>query len=73
MRNLGEIPYSFKLYGVCPNCRRMELIGVPGLIAKFGPDYPIARIRDRVRCKQCGRHTRDLRLVYAAMGEFKHS
>lgn len=73
MRNLGDIPYTFKLYGVCARCRRMAPIGVQDLIRKFGPEYPVARIRDRVRCRQCGELTQDVRLVYAAMGDYKHS
>ena len=73
MRTLGDIPYTFKLYGVCAECRRMESIGVQDLIAKFGPEYPVSRVRDRVRCKACGKLTQDLRLVYAAMGDYKHS
>ena len=64
MQTLNDIKDSFHLYAVCVTCKRMEPLPIAKLIDRLGRDYPVTRLRDQLRCKQCHRRTGDLRIVY---------
>lgn len=61
---LGEMLKSFRLYAVCSACDRMVQLDVASLAALVGRDVTVQEVRRRVRCKQCGRRTRDIRIVF---------
>ncbi len=61
---IDDLHNAFELFGVCTVCHRTELLDLDMLQDRFGPDYPITKIRNRVKCDQCGRRTRDIRIVY---------
>jgi hypothetical protein len=42
----------------------MEPLPLARLVLELGADYPVTRLRDRLRCSNCNRRTRDLRIVY---------
>jgi hypothetical protein len=64
MQTLADLKNSFHLYAVCSVCRRMEPLPLARLVLELGADYPVTRLRDRLRCSNCNRRTRDLRIVY---------
>ena len=61
---IDDLRMAFELFGVCTTCHRTELLDLDMLHERFGPDCPIAKVRDHVRCNQCGTFTRDIRIVY---------
>jgi hypothetical protein len=68
MTTLDDLKSRFELYAVCIACRRMEKLDIPALIETFGGSYPVADVRARVRCKQCGLRTGDIRIAYGSGG-----
>ncbi len=38
----------------CDNCQRRELIDIPLVIARKGPDLRLDQLKNHVRCKGCG-------------------
>lgn len=42
----------------------MENVDVPKLIESLGEDYPIDRVRMRLRCNTCQKRTHSVRIVY---------
>ena len=61
---IDDLRMVFELFGVCTACHRTELLDLDMLHERFGRDCPIAKVRDRVRCIQCGVFTSDIRIVY---------
>ena len=68
MQTLSELIESFHLYGVCEPCDRMDKIDLPALVDALGGDYPVQDVRKRIRCKQCGYRTENMRIVYVGPG-----
>ncbi|MEZ5559930.1 MAG: hypothetical protein R3E86_15465 [Pseudomonadales bacterium] len=64
MQKLTELVDCFQVYALCVSCDRMEPLPLPAIIAQAGPDITIADLRQRLRCRHCGRRSRDLRVVY---------
>jgi len=64
MTHLGDIQQHFRLYGLCVPCGRMAPLPLDELARRFGPQTDVAWIRERLRCRVCGRRTREIRLVY---------
>jgi len=64
MQTLSDIADSFLLYAVCADCDRMESVPIPGLIERLGGNTEVTSIRRRVRCRECGSRTGDIRIVY---------
>ena len=64
MKCLADLVESFQLYAVCADCQRMEHVPLPALIERCGAATPIDEVRDRLRCRACGRRTGDVRIVY---------
>jgi Zn finger protein HypA/HybF involved in hydrogenase expression len=62
---LADLIKHFELYGVCISCRRMEQVDLASIVAAGGSQLDIETIRARVRCRQCKRRTRDIRIVYS--------
>jgi hypothetical protein len=62
---LTELIKHFELYAVCIDCRRMEPVDVASIVAAGGSQLDVETIRARVRCRQCNRRTRDIRIVYS--------
>jgi ribosomal protein L37E len=65
MQTLADLAPHFELYAVCIACRRMVRLDLYRLMPRLGAIRTIADIRDRVRCRACGRRTHDIRIVYA--------
>ena len=63
MRTLGEIPSTFKLYAVCHRCERSVEVDHKAVLEEQG-DMTIEYFRQKVRCSECGKRTRDIRIVY---------
>lgn len=64
MQRLGELLESFKVYAVCVPCSRMEAVDLRAAVERLGATATVADLRARVRCRGCGRRTRDIRVVY---------
>jgi hypothetical protein len=62
---LSDLAGHFELYAVCGGCRRMVRIDLYRLAPVLGEACTIDDVRRRVRCRACGRRTRDVRIVYA--------
>ncbi len=64
MKALGELLESFALYAVCDTCRRTAPVDLTLLIDKYGPEYLIDDVRQRLFCNTCKVRTQALRIVY---------
>ncbi|MEM7079371.1 MAG: hypothetical protein AAF513_12155 [Pseudomonadota bacterium] len=64
MKAVGELLESFALYAICDDCLRCEPLDLQALIDEVGADYPIERIRLRLRCNACNQRTQGIRIVY---------
>ena len=64
MKTLIDLLECFQLYAVCDPCQRMENVDVPKLIDALGEDYPIDRVRMRLKCNECKQRTHSVRIVY---------
>lgn len=65
MQTLADLAGHFELYAVCIRCKRMVRLDTHQLIQRVGGTCTIEAVRDRVRCRACGRRTQDIRLIYA--------
>lgn len=70
---LGDLTAAYRLYGVCNACSRMDKLSVVALATRLGPRHPIARIRDKLRCRRC--HSRDcgIRIVWVGRTGFGYA
>ena len=64
MQTLQDLIHAFRLYAVCEPCRRVAAVGLQALIEREGSDYPIERIRMRLKCGTCGQRSQSIRIVY---------
>jgi len=64
MQTLQDLAQAFRLYAVCDPCARVALIDLNQLMAREGPEYPLERVRMRLKCTACQRRTHALRVVY---------
>ena len=64
MQKLTDLVDSFQVYGLCIPCGRMEPLPLRELIARHGPAITLDRVRGRLRCRCCGRRSRELRVIY---------
>jgi ribosomal protein L37E len=64
METLADLASHFELYAVCIECGRMERLDLPPMIERLGEAATVADVRARVRCRDCGRRTNDIRIVY---------
>jgi hypothetical protein len=64
MQTLGDIQDRFRLYAVCSDCNRMELVEMALLVAQLGVATTVDTVRRRLRCRGCGVRTGDIRIVY---------
>ena len=46
----------------------MENVNLQSLVEKLGADYPIDRVRMRLRCNACQQRTGGVRIVYVGPG-----
>lgn len=68
MTTLGDLEKRFELYAICIGCRRMERLDIAALITTLGASCSVGEVRSRVRCKQCGHRTGDIRIAYGSGG-----
>jgi hypothetical protein len=64
MQRLVDLIENFRVYAVCVPCGRMHALDLETLVARHGADATVANVRDRVRCRACGRRSHDIRIVY---------
>ena len=64
MQTLSDLLRAFRLYAVCEPCRRVAPVDMAALVEKEGGDYPVERIRMRLKCSSCGLRTQAMRIVY---------
>ena len=64
MQTLGDLARAFKLYAVCDPCARTVALDLQRLMQEQGDQCSLQQIKARVRCRQCGRRTADIRIVY---------
>ncbi len=69
MNTLAEIPPSFRVYGVCADCQRMELVDHLSVVETQG-DMTIEYLRQKVKCMSCGKRSEDIRIVYVGKTGF---
>ncbi|NJN52608.1 MAG: hypothetical protein HC809_13485 [Gammaproteobacteria bacterium] len=62
---LSDLASHFELFAVCGGCRRMVRVDLHRLTAELGTSSTTDDVRNRVRCRACGRRTQDIRIVYA--------
>ena len=64
IKNLGDLSTAYQLCGVCNACHSMRDLAMTVLLAKLGPTFPIAGLRTRLRCRECGGHDCGIRVVW---------
>jgi uncharacterized Zn finger protein len=64
MQRLSDLYGSFEVYALCPPCGRMEALPLAALLERFGREVTLADIRPRLRCRECGHFSQELRIVY---------
>lgn len=64
MQSLSDLVDSFHLYAVCEACQRQTKLNIEKLISTLGPGTQVHKIRSKLRCRNCGTRTEDLRIVY---------
>jgi hypothetical protein len=69
MQRLTDLLESFRVYALCVPCGRMEAVDMATVIAHLGEESTVADIRARVRCRNCGQRTQDVRVVYVGATE----
>ncbi len=69
MQRLTDLQASFRVYALCVPCGRMEAVDLEAVVAALGGEATVADLRARVRCRGCGRRTRDVRIVYLGSAE----
>jgi ribosomal protein L37E len=65
MQTLSELAAHFELFAVCIDCQRMVRIDLHELLLRLPSTLTVVDLRNRVRCRACGRRSRDIRIVYA--------
>jgi hypothetical protein len=69
MQQLTDLLESFRVYALCVPCGRMEAVDLDAAVAILGEAGTVMDLRHRVRCRDCGQHTRDIRVVYVGPRE----
>ena len=64
MQTLQDLIHAFRLYGVCEPCKRVAVVDMPAVIEREGEDYPVERVRMRLKCNSCGQRSQSIRIVY---------
>jgi hypothetical protein len=64
MQRLADLQEMFRVYALCIGCGRMEAVDLAAAIARLGEQSTVAELRERIRCRNCRRRTRDVRVVY---------
>lgn len=54
LETLGSLLRAHYLAICCYRCRRNHDADLSALVAAFGADYPVERVRITARCLQCG-------------------
>lgn len=75
MKHLSEISPAFRVYCICVDCQRSEVVDHLQLVREQG-DFTVPYFRSKVRCGECGVRTEDIRIVYVgntAFGYRDHS
>jgi hypothetical protein len=61
---VGQLSERIRIYACCTRCERMAPLTTRDLVIRFGADFTVAAVRERVRCRQCGTRTGEIRLLY---------
>ncbi|MGA1370323.1 MAG: hypothetical protein ACO3Z6_01860 [Pseudomonadales bacterium] len=64
MQRLAELADRFQVYALCGPCGRMEALDLGAAIERLGPESTVDTLRARLRCRECGTRSHDLRIVY---------
>jgi ribosomal protein L37E len=67
MLTLADLVTQFELHAVCIHCQRMERLDLHELMSRLPSTSTVAEVRTRVCCRQCGRRTYDIRIVYVGI------
>ncbi len=65
---LADLTQSYRLYGVCNACHRMERINLLKLSLALGAAFPIMRVKTKLRCNKCDSRDCGIRIVWAGNG-----
>lgn len=65
---LSDFPDDFRIYACCGPCNRTEAVDR----TKLPPTMLISELRARVRCRECGRRTNDIRIIYVGRAIFTY-
>jgi hypothetical protein len=65
IESLGDLSQKEYLWAACRACFHSSMLDLGDLIAWHGADYPIARLRKRLKCRQCGASDPDLKQGHA--------
>jgi hypothetical protein len=64
MQRLSDLLETFRVYALCIPCGRMEAVDLPAAIDRLGEQSTAGDLRQRVRCRSCGRRTGEIRVIY---------
>ena len=55
IETIGDLEGQHTLTASCDACQRYTNLDIPALVARYGAHLPIAKLKARLRCDQCGR------------------
>ena len=62
---LADLTASYRLYGVCNTCYRMDQLNLLRLSNSLGPQFPISQVKTKLRCLNCESKDCGIRIVWA--------
>ena len=68
LATLADLTKSYRLYGVCNSCRRMEQMNLLKLSMALGAGFPITDVKARLCCSKCGSKDCGIRIVWSGNG-----
>ena len=68
LSTLADLTQSYRLYGVCNACHRMERVNLIKLSMALGAAFPIMRIKTKLRCHECRSKDCGIRIVWVGNG-----
>jgi hypothetical protein len=68
LSTLADLTHSYRLYGVCNTCHRMERINLFKVSQVLGLGFPITRLKSKLRCDECDSRDCGIRIVWDGNG-----
>jgi len=68
LSTLADLSHSYRLYGVCNTCCRMERINLLKVSQILGFGFPITPLKSKSRCDECESRDCGVRIVWDGNG-----